>query len=144
MWINSALHGKNGLDMKKKLFFIVLLVVMTVVYIAFFDKSRFLWAGSFITPFLAWLVILVFYLTGGRGVVGKTIDGMKADYHCGPKMDEFDKCLQKRDGNLEQDSIDVRKLYENGAMDPETELFDYAMEKLRQKRQNEQLNDGKK
>lgn len=120
--------------MKKKIFFILLLVVITVIYIAFFDKSRFLWAGSFIPPFLAWLAILVFYLTGGRGVIGKAIDRTKADCYCGSKVDEFDKCLQIRDGNLEPDSIDARKLYENGTMDPETELFDYAMEKLREKR----------
>lgn len=129
--------------MKKKFFLFFLLVVITVVYIVFFDKSRFLWAGSFIPPFLAWLVILAFCLTGGRGVVGKSIDRMKADYHCGPEMDDFDKCLQKRDGKLEHDSIEVRKLYENGSIDPETELFDYAMEKLKEKRLKSQLNDYK-
>ncbi len=59
-------------------------------------------------------------------------------------MDEFDKCLQKREQNSEEDSIDVRNLYENGSIDPETELFDYAMEKLREKRQNSQSNDYKK
>lgn len=130
--------------MKKKLFWILLLVVITVVYIEFFDRSRFLWAGSFIPPFSAWLVLLIFYLTGGRGVIGKNLDRMKADYHCGPEMDEFDKCLQKREQNSEEDSIDVHNLYENGSIDPETELFDYAMEKLREKRQNSQSNDYKK
>jgi hypothetical protein len=59
-------------------------------------------------------------------------------------MDEFDKCLQKREQNSEGNPIDVRKLYENGSIDPETELFDYAMEKLREKRLNGQLNDYKK
>lgn len=124
----------------KKIFFCLLLVFITIVYILFFDRSRFIWAGSFIVPFVIWLSILILYLTGARGAIGVCYDKIKAERYFGPKKVEFDKLIEKKSSEHFDDFSDIRELYENGAMDPETELFDYALKKMKEKRQRNKKN----
>ena len=119
--------------MKKKLFFLLLFIVICVIWFLFFDESRFLCALSFVPPFAIWVVIRVLYLAYERQPTSRSFfDLINAD----PEIDEFDRCLQKKEDVSQHESVYPCDLSDRKSIKSGTEMLEQNFEINKNKRCN--------